>query len=426
MCGRYKLVAKIAEGGMGEVLLGIQQTKLGLPRAAVVKRMHEELVDDAEFTRMFLDEARLAALLSHPNIVQTYEVGAHKGRPFMAMEYLEGLNLRVIQRAALQLGKPIPTRLVIEAVMRSLAALSYAHGLKDFSDKPLGLVHRDVSASNIFLSYDGGVRLIDFGVAKAASHVNRTAPGRIKGKFSYMAPEQISASDVDGRADLWSLGVLLWETITGRRLFKGRNDVETLTNIARLDIETTLAESELDPELRHICQRAIRRDPGERFSTAQSMQSALEDFAASMTTTDEPIGWPDYLQDLIGPAMEKHKRTVKTVLAAAAPPKAEDDDDEAPTLLYDPNAPVSLPPRPAVSGERSLNTEPATVTEHTPSARSLLDPEPNTKTPKLEAKRERSKKPKRESQAPRIAMGAALIVFGIAVGWWLAVFLGNP
>ena len=202
---------------MAEVLLAATRGN-GVVKLSVLKCLWPELAEDAEFIEMFLDEARLCARLAHPNVVQTHEVLQHEGRLALAMEYLDGQPLtRVLARLGSSPAFALPTRLSI--VTSILAALEYAHELTDFDGRPLGVVHRDVSPHNVFVTYDGHVKLIDFGVAKTLAASHQTRPGGFKGKLAYLAPETVRGEGLDRRADIFSVGVMLWEILAGRRLW---------------------------------------------------------------------------------------------------------------------------------------------------------------------------------------------------------------
>ena len=225
---KYTLIGKLGHGGMAEVNLAVADGKGGFRKLTVIKRLHRHLAMEPGFVEMFLDEARLAARLNHPHCVQTYEVGDHDDNHFLAMEYLDGQGLERLLRISGQLGLSMPVAESARIVADALDGLAYAHELTDFDGTELGVVHRDISPQNIFVTYNGVVKLLDFGIAKAATHIVETKTGVIKGKYAYIAPEQALGQQVDARSDLWSMGVVLWECLTGRRLFKSVNELATL------------------------------------------------------------------------------------------------------------------------------------------------------------------------------------------------------
>src|SRR5262245_6719974 len=201
--GKYRLIAEIAHGGMGVVYLAMVQGPGGFNKLVVVKELKPELVEEPAFLTMFLDEARLAARLNHANIVQTNEIGSDGNRYFMAMDYLDGYSLDRVRRRARKIGVQLPVPMQLRIICAMLAGLEYAHHLTDFDGTPLSIVHRDVSPQNVFVTFDGQVRLLDFGIAKAAGAMHETVAGVLKGKVSYMAPEQARGQKVDARADVF-------------------------------------------------------------------------------------------------------------------------------------------------------------------------------------------------------------------------------
>jgi serine/threonine-protein kinase len=274
--GRYQTLARIGHGGMAEVLLAASGSG-GVVKLAVLKCLWPELAEDADFTEMFVDEARLCARLSHPNVVQTHEVVEHEGRLALAMEYLEGQPLRsVLARLHGTAAFSLPTRLrVITSV---LAGLEYAHELRDFDGTPLELVHRDVSPHNVIVTYDGHVKLIDFGVAKSLAASHQTRPGAVKGKLAYLAPEALRGERADRRADVFSVGVMLWEMLAGRRLWGRKSDsVSGAWRLAAGVPAPPLPEDvDVPRSLRVILTRALALDPNARFQTAAELAAALE------------------------------------------------------------------------------------------------------------------------------------------------------
>jgi serine/threonine-protein kinase len=279
--GKYQLVAEIARGGMGIVYLAVAHGPARFSKLLVVKELKPELVEDGNFLEMFLEEARLAARLSHPNIVQTYEIGAEGNRHYMVMDYLEGVTLaRTLRKKSDKFTLPMQLRIMCEI----LQGLDYAHSLKDFDGTPLGIVHRDATPQNVFITFDGTVKLVDFGIAKALDSTVETRTGVLKGKPAYMAPEQIGG-DVDPRADVFAVGVMVWEAVVGHRMWHKKGDVEVLTNIIKGQIPT-LAETKPDaPEqLIRIVDRALSKNREDRYPTAADFQADLEAYLVSSKT----------------------------------------------------------------------------------------------------------------------------------------------
>ena len=273
--GKYKLIAELGQGGMANVYLAVARGPSGFNKLVVMKSLRSDLAVDQELMAMFLEEARLAARLNHPHVVQTYEVGDYAGRPVIIMEYLEGQTLANVElRGKARLTLALRLRILVDA----LEGLHHAHELTDFSGKPLGLVHRDVSPQNVFVTFDGHVKVLDFGIAKVVNSQVQTATGILKGKVRYMAPEQmLGSAELDCRADLYSIGVMLWEAITGLRMWQGQSDMQVMTGVAQGVLPTPRsANPGVSENLEAICLRALSRDPNDRYPTALEMASALE------------------------------------------------------------------------------------------------------------------------------------------------------
>ncbi|HWO23808.1 MAG TPA: serine/threonine-protein kinase [Kofleriaceae bacterium] len=267
---RYRLVRRLGAGGMGEVYLATQEGPSGFSREVVLKRMRPHLADDPACREMFLDEARLTARLDHPSIVKIIELGVHDGVAFFAMEYVPGPTLSEVVRAG---PPPALAAFVAREVCR---ALGYAHALCDRDGAPLGMVHRDVSPSNIMITPNGGVKLLDFGIAKALISLATTKAGIVKGKLAYMAPERLRGLPADHRADLFSVGVVLHEALTGYRLFEATTPEAVLELIrAPLPLPSETAP-DVPPALDAICLRALAERPEDRYPTADAMADALD------------------------------------------------------------------------------------------------------------------------------------------------------
>ncbi len=272
-----RFLYRLGQGGMAEVHLANAAPSNASPNLVVVKRMHQQHVDDPSSERMFLDEARLALCLSHPNIVRTERLGVFEGRHGIVMEFLEGQPFQHVLKRAYETEATLSLELIVQIAIAALDGLHYAHELKGPEGRPLSIVHRDVSPQNLFLTYDGAVKLLDFGIAKNAMQDSRTRTGLLKGKVSYMAPEQARGEELDRRADLWSLGVVLWEATTGSRLFKGSNEAATLNMTLTDDVQPpSMRRPDLPPELERILLRPLKRNPAERYATAAEMRDELE------------------------------------------------------------------------------------------------------------------------------------------------------
>lgn len=276
--GKYELFASLGRGGMADVFLSVARGPMGFNKLAVVKRLRRSLADESAFLAMFLDEARLAARLNHPNIVHTYEVGEHASSYFIAMEYLEGQPLNKIMRASLKRKEPLDEAFCARVVVDALNGLEHAHKLCDYDGTPLAIIHRDVSPHNIFVTYDGHTKVVDFGIAKAATSSTETEVGVLKGKVAYMAPERALGGKVDQRADLFAMGIVLWEMLTGERLFRGDGTANTLHKLLTLPIPRVSERRAVAPALDAIVARALEKDPETRFLSAGEMREALEGY----------------------------------------------------------------------------------------------------------------------------------------------------
>ena len=277
--GRYQLLALLATGGMAEIFLARQTGIRGFERLVVVKRILPHLKYEKKFLDMFFDEARIAAQLNHPNIVQIYELGQEGDDFFIAMEYLEGESLAYLVREANRGKRALSPALAAGIISQVCDGLDCAHTLADEQGNLLHVVHRDVSPQNIIILFSGGVKLVDFGVAKAASKIHQTRVGTLKGKLAYMSPEQCLANDVDHRADIFSAGVVLWELLTRRRLFKREQEAATINAIVNNPI---LPVRKLNPEISVVIEtivaKALQKDPQDRFTSAGEMSIALREY----------------------------------------------------------------------------------------------------------------------------------------------------
>jgi eukaryotic-like serine/threonine-protein kinase len=276
--GKYQFIATLGRGGMADVHLAVSMGPAGFSKLQVIKRLRPNIAEELEFRNMLLDEARLAARLNHRNVVQTNEVGLADDEYFIAMEYLDGQPLSRVLTRARERERPIPIGICLWILSEVLAGLHYAHELVDYDGAPLNVVHRDVSPHNIFVTYDGQVKVVDFGIALAARRVVETQAGTMKGKIAYMAPEQAfsPSSEIDRRADVFSVGIILWEIIAGRRLWRGLTDPQIISRLLREMPDIRTARPEAPFELARICNQALARVPESRFSSAAEFRAELE------------------------------------------------------------------------------------------------------------------------------------------------------
>jgi serine/threonine protein kinase len=272
--GRYQLLGLLGQGGMGRLYIAERRGIQGFVKIVALKRIQPHLADSKQLREMFLNEARIAARLEHPNIVATYELGEVDGNYFISMEYLPGEDMSAII-AGCHDGR-MPVEIAAALTQQAAQGLHYAHEARDGHGKPIGLVHRDVSPRNIFVTYHGVVKLLDFGVVRGPEK-QKSIPGVFKGKYGYCAPEQIEGKPVDRRTDVFCLGIALWESLTGARLFDGSTDAATIDAVRSRSIEAPSAmRPDVPPELDAITMRALARDPDRRFRTAHDMSEELD------------------------------------------------------------------------------------------------------------------------------------------------------
>ncbi|HEX4622281.1 MAG TPA: serine/threonine-protein kinase, partial [Myxococcaceae bacterium] len=275
--GSYQLLKRLATGGMAQIFLARQSGPEGFEKLLVVKRILPHLAENEEFIQMFLDEARIAARLNHSNIVQIFNLGELDDTYFIAMEYIHGEDLRRISRKTQARAADMPLPLVCRIIMEACSGLDYAHKLTDSDGQPLGIVHRDISPQNLLVTFEGGVKIVDFGIAKAADQATVTRSGVLKGKYAYMSPEQATGQPLDGRSDIFALGIVLYEMITGQRLFKRSSDLQTLSAAIACDVTPPSEVSErCPPDLDPVVMMALAKEPEDRYQEALHLQLALE------------------------------------------------------------------------------------------------------------------------------------------------------
>ncbi len=292
--GRYEVIKHLAEGGMASVLLARTGGIEGFERHVVIKRIHGAQSRDARYVQMFLDEARLAASLHHGNIVQVNDIGEEDGEYFFAMEYVHGEDVRKLLARCSEREQRVPLAHVLTIVTAAAAGLHHAH-------EQLGIVHRDVSPANILIGYDGGVKVADFGIATAATVKSETKTDTLKGKVAYMSPEQCLGEAVDRRSDVFSLGIVLYELATVRRVFNGENDFLTMTAIVQGELpKPSTYCPDLPPALETVIMRALARNPAERYKTADEMRMALEEVAANVGVLTSVTALADYMKQQFG------------------------------------------------------------------------------------------------------------------------------
>ena len=280
--GKYYLLELINVGGMAEVFKAKMFGVEGFEKIVAIKRILPEVAEDAEFIKMFVDEAKIAVKLQHPNVVQIFELGKIDGSYFIAMELINGKDIKTIRKRLKRVDLLMPVEQSAYIISQVCDGLDYAHRKTDEKMNPLNIVHRDISPQNMIVSYEGTVKLIDFGIAKAKSKSTKTQVGMLKGKFSYMSPEQVSGQPIDRRSDIFSLGVVFFEMLTGKRLFLGKNDVETLEKIRKAEVlPPSVFNSAVPPELDRIVLKALAKDREDRYQWASEFSEDLKKFSYS-------------------------------------------------------------------------------------------------------------------------------------------------
>ncbi|HEY3819151.1 MAG TPA: serine/threonine-protein kinase [Polyangiaceae bacterium] len=354
--GRYALFDFIGKGGMAEIYLARQKTELGATRLCVVKQILPGLAGDPKFSDMLVHEAKLAARLSHANVVQVFDLGRADARLFIAMEYVEGFDLNDLLGRCSRARVPLPFELAVHVLREALRGLDYAHRRTDDEGKPLGIVHRDVSPSNLLVSFEGEVKVCDFGIA----HANDMLAGEtsahelseaVKGKAGYMSPEHASGQPIDARSDVFAAGVVLWELAAGRRLYKMGEGRETLLEQARrAEVPELPAQGLPDPEkLRAIVGKALARDRAERYVSAAAMLRDLEGYAASARLMTSPLALGDWLEKTFGADILAKRRTRERAAAALERGAPLFVQAIAPALPPPPSAPLLPVPTPLPS-----------------------------------------------------------------------------
>jgi Protein kinase domain len=317
--GRYRLIERIGAGGMAEIWRGLAVGDQGFERTVAIKRIREEVAQVADIGRLFADEARLSALLDHPNIVQVYDFGAVDGDCYIAMEYLHGRNLDQVLLALRRTGEHLPPGLAVFIAREVARGLAHAHSLRDPRGRPYHIVHRDVSPANIMLLQAGAVKLLDFGIARVTSELRlAVTQGRaLRGKCPYLAPEQITGGNVDGRSDIFALGVVLWEMLTGQRLFGGDSDLDTIANVLNRNIVRPSAlVPDIPPELDRIVLGALARDTDRRYRLADFMAADLDEVTRALPSRHGDLA--ALITRLFGPSAQE--RAAEAGARAVAPP----------------------------------------------------------------------------------------------------------
>ena len=339
--GNYEALLQLATGGMATVYVARQIGAAGFERLVVVKRVHPHLLSNREFYDMFRDEARVAAMLHHPNVVPVTDVVEADGELFLVMEYVDSVALSTLLKAAADLGQRLPPAAVVRVMVDTLSGLHAAHEALDMRGNRLEIVHRDISPQNLIVGVDGTSRLIDFGVAKARHRLTETKSGSLKGKYGYMSPEQTKAQPIDRRADLFSAGIVLWEALSGARLFRGENEFDTIRRIAEGPIAAPSSiVASLPRELDAVVLKALARDRDQRFQTATEFIEALEGAYFPAPTRDVAA----IVKAYCGERVDGRRKTLQAMLEGRIAPLSTPripvggDDSELPTSASGPSS----------------------------------------------------------------------------------------
>ncbi len=329
--GKYELLARLGVGGMAELFVARTTAHHGFEKLVALKRVLASHADDEQFIRMLLAEARLAATLHHPNIVQVYDVGEEDGTYFFTMEYVFGQDLRKIVRTVQARGAWLSTELILQIIIGTAMGLHHAHEQEGSNGEPLGLVHRDVSPSNILVSHDGGVKLVDFGIARVSAMQSNTAQGVLKGKVPYMSPEQCRGEQLDRRSDIFSLGIILWELTTRRRLFAGANDIVIAGKICSGEVpRPSSVVASYPPELEAIVLKALAHDRYDRYATTQELQIDLEEYAHNARMLLSSAKLASFMSDLFADQIKATKADIRHQIASRTGMFEIVDEDSGP------------------------------------------------------------------------------------------------
>ncbi len=319
--GRYELLLELASGGMATVYIGRQRGAGGFQRLVAIKRMHPHVSAVPELAASFMDEARIASLIRHPNVVNVHDVHDADGEPLLVMDFVDGASLANVMRAARKRETRVPRPAALRIVVDALYGLHAAHEQTNLEGNPLGVVHRDATPHNILIGNDGTARLTDFGIAKAAERSVHTATGLAKGKFRYMAPEQARGGALDRRVDIFAMGIVCWELLTGERMFAGESDAEVLLSISAGDYSRPgKVEASVPAPLDEIVMRALAVDPDGRWPTAKAFAEALTDWAQSTGELASPSDVARLVDEFCGQEIGERRAMLADIVAGRRPP----------------------------------------------------------------------------------------------------------
>jgi TonB family protein len=420
--GQYELMELIATGGMAEVYKARMRGVEGFQKIVAIKRILPHLTDNDEFVTMFIDEAKLAAQLQHPGIIHIYDLGKIEKSYYIAMEYIDGKDLRSILRQLDEAKARMPVPLVVFIASRLAAALDYAHRRRDFQGSAMALVHRDVSPQNVLISLDGDIKLCDFGIAKAASKASHTRAGALKGKLQYMSPEQAWGKDLDHRSDIFSLGLVLYEMLTGRKAFAGDSELSILEQVRspRLTPPREI-EAALPEELEKVVLKALREDREERYQTASALAADLESILQTLRPSPGAAELGAYLTKLVRPDEVSAAVELQAPSRAPAAPAPARQAATKPSRQPEPTAAPAPPPAAPATPVTTKAPEARTVPAPEPAAAPVVAPAAAVRD--LELPEDNAAPPRRGAPVVPIAAAIAVAVLGVVL--WLTLGRGH-
>ncbi|MBX5481238.1 MAG: serine/threonine protein kinase, partial [Myxococcaceae bacterium] len=371
--GKYEILCRLSTGGMSEIFLAFQRGLAGFRKYVVLKQILPDIKGEEEFVRMFLDEARITAAFNHPNIAQVFDLDIQDGELFLAMEFVPGATLVEVARATRQRNEAIPIGFTLQAVRDTALALHYAHTFTDPLGRPQTVIHRDVAEKNIMVTYEGVTKLLDFGIAKALGHSSRTSVGMVKGTSGYMSPEQILGEPLDARSDIFALGVVLHECLTGMRLFHGRTPEEAMMQALKGEVLPPSAQNAaLPPELDQVTLKALQRRRDDRYATALELARAIERAAG-------PHIWhPEQSGEFVTRLFAQRRDATRKLMSEAQAMASELTGDFQLAKLLGNEPPAEPPPQRARSAppSKAPPPEPKTIATQRREPPSVEEPPP--------------------------------------------------
>jgi serine/threonine protein kinase len=369
--GKYEILRKLATGGMAEIYVARSTGTAGFEKIVVLKRILPSQADDPQFVAMFLEEARLAATLHHPNIADVHDVGEDNGTYFFTMEYVYGQDARAVRHETRRRNERIPLPVALSIISGAAAALAHAHAKKGPDGTPLHLVHRDVSASNIMLSYDGAIKLVDFGIARASTSNHKTQTGTLKGKVPYMSPEQCKGFPLDRRSDVFSLGIVMFELTTGQRPFRGGSDFAIMDMIVNGGgPKPSEIVADYPPALERMVMRLLERKPDDRYATADDFIAELDPYIADNGLWQSPRVLGNYMRELFADKIRAWEEAERSGVPFAQHVQESVTSESRRFDALTPPSAVKVQPNPMLSASESptMLIEPTPALQQSPAA----------------------------------------------------------